>query len=341
MDSDGGRPRVLIDVNPGYGYVVGVDIGETRVRAELFDLTMARRAAAEYPLDPADHDVAVVVKNVASGLCAVLKDGGIDAAAVLGVGIGIPGFVEQGREALVHGQTYGWDAVPLERLLRAHTDLPLRFENCAKTLGQAELWFGAGRGTRAAVVALIGTGVGASLISRGSTYRGATSNAAEWGHITIVAGGRRCRCGAAGCLEAYVGAQAILDRYASPAADDSADHPADEETRLAALFDSAGSSRRAAAVLAETADYLGAGIANLINLFNPERVILSGWAGLLLGSRLLPAIRDSAERNSLRHPFAATSIELGLLGPEANVLGAAMLPMEDFLNGAPRARTSA
>jgi predicted NBD/HSP70 family sugar kinase len=337
VDSDGGRPRVLIDVNPGYGYVVGVDIGETRVRAELFDLTMARRAAAEYPLDPADHDVAVVVKNIASGLRAVLGDGGIDAAAVLGVGIGVPGIVEQRPEALVHGQTYGWDAVPLERLLRAHTDLPLRFENCAKTLGQAELWFGAGRGTHNAVVALIGSGVGASLISCGSTYRGATSSAAEWGHITIVAGGRRCRCGAAGCLEAYVGAEAILDRYASPAADDSAD----EEARLAALFDSAGSSRAAAAVLAETADYLGAGIANLINLFNPERVILSGWAGLLLGNRLLPAIRDSAERNSLRHPFAATSIELGLLGPEANVLGAATLPMEDFLNGAPRSRASA
>ena len=91
-------------------------------------------------------------------------------------------------------------------------------------------------------------------------------------------------------------------------------------------------------MLTQTAEYLGIGIANLINLFNPERVILCGWAGLLLGGRLLPVIRASAERHSLRHPFAATSIELGLLGPESVVLGAATLPLEGFLNGAVRHR---
>ena len=95
---------------------------------------------------------------------------------------------------------------------------------------------------------------------------------------------------------------------------------------LAALIAGAGSSPSAGAVLAETADYLGVGIGNLINLFNPERVILGGWAGLLLGGRLLPAIRESARRNSLRQPFAAASIELGQLGPEAVTLGAATLP---------------
>ncbi len=331
-DSDGGRPRVLLDINPDYGYVIGVDIGETRIRVELFNLAMTERAKAEYPLNPAEHEVDVVVQDIASGLSAVLTDGGVDPAAVLGVGIGVPGIVEQGPDVLVHAQTYRWDAVPLELLLRAHTDLPLRFENGAKTMGQAELWFGAGRCARNAAVVLVGSGVGASLISGGSTYQGATSSAAEWGHTTIVVGGRRCRCGSAGCLEAYVGAEAILDRCGSPAAL-SAD---DEESMLAALIATADSSPTADAVLAETAEYLGVGIGNLINLFNPERVILGGWAGLLLGGRLLPAIRESAERHSLRHPFAATSIELGQLGPEAVAFGAATLPMEDFLNGASR-----
>jgi predicted NBD/HSP70 family sugar kinase len=329
-DSDGGRPRVLLDINPDYGYVIGVDIGETRIRMELFDLTMTERAKAEYPLNPAEHEVDVVVGDIAAGLNAVLAEGGVDPAAVLGVGIGVPGIVEQGPDVLVHAQTYRWDAVPLERLLRAHTDLPLRFENCAETMGQAELWFGAGRCVRNAAVVLIGTGVGASLISGGSPYQGPTSSAAEWGHTTIVVGGRRCRCGSAGCLEAYVGAEAILDRCGSPAAL-SAD---DEESMLAALV--ADSSPTTDAILAETAEYLGVGIGNLINLFNPERVILGGWAGLLLGGRLLPAIRESAQRHSLRHPFAAASIELGELGPEAVAFGAATLPMEDFLNGASR-----
>ena len=329
-DSDGGRPRVLLDINPDYGYVIGVDIGETRIRVELFNLAMAERAKAEYPLDPAEHEVDVVVRDIAAGLRAVLTDGGVDPAAVLGVGIGVPGIVEQGPEALVYGQTYQWDAVPLERLLRAHTDLPLRFENCAKTMGQAEFWFGAGRCVENAAVVLIGTGVGASLISGRSSYRGPTSSALEWGHTTIVVGGRRCRCGSAGCLEAYVGAEAILDRCGSPAALSAGD----EESMLAALLACADSSPTTDAVLAETAEYLGVGIGNLINLFNPERVILGGWAGLLLGGRLLAAIRESAQRHSLRYPFAATSIELGQLGPEAVTFGAATLPMEDFLNGA-------
>jgi predicted NBD/HSP70 family sugar kinase len=195
-------------------------------------------------------------------------------------------------------------------------------------MGQAELWFGAGRGARSAIVVLIGSGVGASLISGGTTYRGATSSAAEFGHITIVTGGRRCRCGSAGCLEAYAGAEAILERYGRRM-----DSAADQEAALAELIDAAGTSPLARTVLEETARYLGVGIASLINLFNPGRVIVGGWAGLLLSGELLPAIRETARQHSLRHPFAATTIELGDLGPSAVALGAATLPMESFLNG--------
>jgi predicted NBD/HSP70 family sugar kinase len=326
-ESDGGRPRAMLGMNPGYGYVIGIDIGETRTRVGLFDLTMTERAKVEYPLDrSAEHDVDVVVRQIVSGLNTVLRDSGIDQNAILGVGVGVPGTIEQGPEVLVHGQTYGWDAVPLERLLRAHTDLPLRFDNGAKTMGQAELWFGAGKGARNAVVILIGSGVGASLISGGATYQGATSSAAEFGHVTVLVGGRKCRCGSTGCLEAYAGAEAILERYGRPMAVD------DQELALAELIDAAGTSPPAAAILSETAEYLGAGIGTLINLFNPERVVLGGWAGLLLGGRLLPDIREAARQHSLRHPFAATTIELGRLGSGVVALGAATLPLESFLN---------
>jgi predicted NBD/HSP70 family sugar kinase len=332
-ESDGGRPRAMLGMNPGYGYVIGVDIGETRTRVGLFDLTMTERAKVEYPLDrSAEHDVDVVVRQIVSGLNTVLRDSGIDQAAILGVGVGVPGIIEQGPEVLVHGQTYSWDAVPLERLLRAHTDLPLRFDNGAKTMGQAELWFGAGKGARSAVVILIGSGVGASLISGGATYQGATSSAAEFGHVTVVVGGRKCRCGSTGCLEAYAGAEAILERYGRPMAVD------DQELALAELIGADGTSPLAAVILNETAEYLGAGIGTLINLFNPERVILGGWAGLLLGGRLLPDIREAARQHSLRHPFAATTIELGRLGPGVVALGAATLPLESFLNQTPTSK---
>ncbi|HEX4831052.1 MAG TPA: ROK family protein [Trebonia sp.] len=330
-ESDGGRPRAMLGMNPGYGYVIGVDVGETRTRVELFDLAMTERAKAEYPLDPYRHEVDTVVAQILSGLDAVLSDSGVDPDAILGVGIGVPGIIERGPEVLVHGQTYNWDAVPLERMLRSGPlsapDCPMFFDNGAKTMGQAELWFGAGRGARNAVVILVGSGVGASLISGGATYRGVTSSAAEFGHITVVTNGRRCRCGSTGCLEAYAGAEAILERYGRPMAG------GDQEAALAELISAADTSVLAAAILEETSQYLGAGIGSLINLLNPERVIIGGWAGLQLSGTLLPAIRESTKAHSLRHPFAATSIELGQLGPWAVALGAATLPMESFLNG--------
>jgi predicted NBD/HSP70 family sugar kinase len=328
VDSDGGRPRVLLRINPDYGYVVGIDVGETRVRVELFDLTMTVRANADYPLEPRENGVDVVVDRILTCLSAVLADSDVPPAAILGAGVGVPGVVEQGAEVVLYGQTYAWDAVPLERLLRAGTDLPLFIDNGAKTMGQAELWFGAGQGARHAVVCLVGSGVGASIIGNAAADRGSASSGTEWGHTTIVVGGRPCRCGSRGCLEAYVGAEAILDRYGLPLPG------GDEESALAALIGAAATSPEAAKVLDETALYLGVGIGNLINLFSPDRIILGGWAGLLLGSHLLPAIRAAASKHALSHPFNETTIGLGRLGPDAVALGAATLPIQAFLNGA-------
>ena len=324
VDSDGGRPRMLLQVNPDHGYVVGADVGETRVRVELFDLTLAERAKTDYPLDPRQHRAELIVEAILTGLQAVVAASGVNPAAVLGVGVGVPGIVEDGPDGLVHGQTYGWESVPLGRMLRAGTDLSLHLDNDARTMGQAELWFGAGRGSGSAVVCLVGSGVGACISANGAALRGRTSSASEWGHTTVMVGGRRCRCGSLGCLEAYVGAEAIVEQYDGAL-------PDDQEAALAAMIEQAPRSGQAAEILDKTALYLGGGIANLINLFNPERIVLGGWAGLLLGAHMLPAIRAAARERSLRHLFAGTSIELGQLGPEAVALGAATLPIEAFL----------
>ncbi|GAA2810139.1 ROK family transcriptional regulator [Kitasatospora sp. CM 4170] len=347
VESDGGRPRILLRVAPRRAFLVGVDVGETQVRVALFDLARTELAASDRPLSDQGHDVDHVVELILAGLAEVLERTGTDPAAVLGVGIGVPGIVEQGaadrggaergatehgdpgRDGLgivVHGQTVGWDAVPLGRLLRAGTDLPLFVDNGAKTLGQAEMWFGAGRGVRHAVVALFGSGVGACVIADGARFRGATSSAGEWGHTKVHVGGRRCRCGARGCLEAYVGAEALLERWgAAP--------PGGEKAGLAALLAAAEAGEPAAAgLLTEAAEYLGAAIADLVNLFNPERIVIGGWAGLLLGPRLLPGIRAAATEYALRFPREQTSIVLGTLGPEAVTVGAATLPLSDFLD---------
>ncbi|HET6857565.1 MAG TPA: ROK family protein [Streptomyces sp.] len=365
VDSDGGRPRTLLRVAPHSGYLIGIDVGETRVRTELFDLSFTELARSERPLGRHGYDVERIVEHIRRAVADVLRDSRVPVDALLGVGVGVPGIVVGGGAtgsaggaargvsgeaadagtarsaggAVVHGQTVGWDAVPLEALLREAAglpaDVPFFIDNGAKTLGQAEMWFGGGRGARDAVIALIGSGVGACVVVDGALYGGAHSSAVEWGHTTLRVGGRECRCGSRGCLEAYAGAQALRERWLE--AGGPLSEGADEETALAALLlaahpgdDGPPPDPAAVQLLEETAEFLGAGIADLVNLFHPERILLGGWAGLMLGPELLPAVRRYAAQYALRYPAERTVIELGRLGPDAVTVGAATLPLADF-----------
>jgi predicted NBD/HSP70 family sugar kinase len=330
-DSNGGRPRGLLQVNPGYGYVIGVDVGETAFLVELFDFRLQLRARHTSVTDMAVLDPEDAVRHIAEGIGAVIAESGVDRQDILGVGVAVPGLVEHREGAVVDGQSVGWHAVPLEAMLRDRTGLPILVDNGAKTLGQAEKWFGAARGTDNAVIVLLGIGVGTCIISNGEVYRGATSSAGEWGHTKVVVGGRACRCGAQGCLEAYVGAGAIAARYSELKSRRVSTSPAELEARVAAIIDAAGRDPAAAQVLEETVTYLGAGIADLVNLFNPERVAVGGWLGQALSDALLPRVREAAGRQALRLPFSRVEIVKAELGKDAVALGAATLPIAQLL----------
>ncbi|MCC5479230.1 ROK family transcriptional regulator [Streptomyces barringtoniae] len=336
VDSDGGRPRTLLRVAPDSGQMIGVDVGETRVRVELFDLALTELARTERRLVPHGYDAEVIAGHIRDGIAEVL---GVEQAVperLLGVGVGVPGIVEHTPEqgAVVHGQTIGWDAVPLEQLLRSASrlpdEVPYFIDNGARTLGQAEMWFGAGRGAHNAVVVLFGSGVGACVVTPEVEH----GRAVEWGHLTVRVRGRRCRCGAAGCLEAYAGAESLLERWREEGG--RPPEGTDEETALTAMLaaaypaEGAGHDPVALAVLEETAEYVGAGLSDLINLFQPERILIGGWAGLQLGARFLPAVRRHAATYALRHPADKVTIDLGRLGSDAVTVGAAILPLADF-----------
>ena len=324
VGSDGGRPRALLRVAPGYGYVVGADVGESRVLVELYDLAMSRLGMASYGLDRSDN-AELATARLLAGLDAVVREAGIEVSEVLGYGVGVAGVVDQnGADAVVHSQTTGWDAVPLGTMLRAGTDVPVFVENGAKTVGQAEMWFGAGRGARHAVIVMVGRGVGAAVVMDGRSYRGAHSNAGEWGHTTLVYDGDVCRCGARGCLEAYIGSDKVNRELAAALGQEY--DPALMSRLLAGRIEGP-----AAGVLAQTVGYLGAGIAGLINLFSPERIVLGGPTGLAMGERFLPDIRDAAARYALRQPYSKTRIDICQLGPDAVAMGAATLPIARLL----------
>ncbi|MFD4633919.1 ROK family protein [Streptomyces sp. NPDC058284] len=350
VESDGGRPRTLLRVAPSSGRLIGVDVGETRVRVAAFDLTLAELACAERLLADSGHDVETVVRHIGEGVAEVTAQAGTLSGPLIGVGVGVPGIVDRDDEGatVVHGQTIGWDAVPLERMLRETVELPSDtayfVDNGARALGQAEMWFGGGRGVRDAAIVLIGSGVGACVVTGGVIHGGARGAPAEWGHLTVSVRGRRCRCGARGCLEAYAGAEALLARWQE--AGGGPPPGAGQETGVRALLsaahpqDGTAPDPVAAAVLDETAEYLGAGISGLVNLFGPERVLIGGWAGLQLGPYLLPAVREHADAYALRHPAARVTVDLGQLGPDAVTVGAATLPLADFFTRGGRRRAT-
>src|SRR5260370_8805923 len=213
-ESDGGRPRVLLRVNGNHRLVAGVDVGETRVRVELFDLAMRKRAGSEVAIHPAHHGPGVIVEAISKGLGRAMSDCSAEIDSILGIGVGVPGVVESFGEQVVHAPGFGWSHVPFGGMIASQTGLSVLVDNGAKTMGQAEMWFGAGPAVQHPAIVLLGTGVGAAIFTDGSLYRGATSTAGELGHTSVVVGGRHCRCSANGCLEAYVGTGAILERWA-------------------------------------------------------------------------------------------------------------------------------
>ncbi|KPC69463.1 ROK family transcriptional regulator, partial [Streptomyces sp. NRRL WC-3753] len=166
--------------------------------------------------------------------------------------------------AVVHGQTVGWDAVPLERLLRGATDLPpataFHISNGTMALGQAEMWYGGGRGTTDAAIVLFGSGVGACIVTDGQIHGIDHGTPAEFGHLTVQVRGRVCRCGSRGCLEAYTGAQAILSRWheaGGPDPDEATEEYGISRLLAAARPEAAGAEAdpTALAILDDTAEY--------------------------------------------------------------------------------------
>jgi predicted NBD/HSP70 family sugar kinase len=331
-ESDGGRPRVLLEVNPGFGTVIGVEVGETAIRVEAFDMHMKVVGVADVALHPQHHEAAVAIDQIIVAIEKLQAQFGGEGRRVLGVGVALPGIVAQhGADSRVHAPNIGWRDVPMEGMIQERVGLPVFADNGAKALGQAEMWLGAGRGASHAIVALWGTGVGAAIFTNGTIYRGAASSAGEWGHTSVVAGGKRCRCGGSGCIEAYIGAGALLEEWyrTDPAAYPLSDP--DSEEWVDAFLKAASTNEAAGAALDKAATYFGVGAANLVNLFNPEKIILGGWLGLKLGPTLLPKVRRAVHDQALEYTASRVSIEVGRLGAEAVALGASSLVVDELL----------
>ncbi len=331
-DSAGGRPRGLVAVNASGGALIGVDIAETYVHVELFDLGLNVLARAEEDVRASESLPEQVVGHVATAVGSVVTQAGIEGARVLGVGVSVPGQVDRATGISEYAPNWDWHDVPLLDLLTEHIAYPLYLDNPLRASAVAELWFGAARGAGTAVVVNLGTGVGAGLVLGGGLHRGVSNSAGEWGHTTMVLDGRLCRCGNHGCVETYVGARGIMLNLREIGPDSALLHADDQTATIDALARGIATddpvARRA---VHETARYLGAGVADLVNLFNPEIVVLSSWVARTLGEPLLHEVREAVTLHALPRPLAATEIVLSPIPTDPVCLGAATFALEGAL----------
>lgn len=234
-DSDGGRPRGLVAVNAEGGALIGVDVAETYIHVELYDLSLAVIARAEEELRPGEREPSQVLAHIVSAVSCVVAEAGIPADRVLGVGVSMPGMVDREGGVSVFAPNWDWHDVPLLSLLAEHIPYPLYLDNPLRACTVAELWFGAARGCDDVVVVNLGTGVGAGIALGGALHRGVTNSAGEWGHTTLVLDGRLCHCGNHGCVETYVGAPGIMQNLRELAPESPLLHPDDQTATIDAL----------------------------------------------------------------------------------------------------------
>jgi glucokinase len=306
--------------------VLSLDIGGTKLAAGVVDAAgRARSFLVEGSRTERGAD-AVLADLFGLGRRAV-EEAAVSWTDVAAVGIGCGGPLDRERGVLLAPpHLAGWYDVPIVRLAEDAFDRPATLENDATAAAAGEHRYGAGVGTRNMVYLTISTGVGGGPVIDGRLYRGATGNGGELGHVTVDWHGRHCRgCGRRGCLEAYVSGTSIAER----AAEAGLDGATAAEVAAAAL---AGSSP-AVRVWDETVEALVCGLTSIVNVFEPELVVLGGGV-TRSGEQLLGPVRTLVRERAMAPAGGAARIVRAALGDSVGVVGAAAVVFEAAETGA-------
>lgn len=304
---------------------IGIDVGGTNLRAGLVDEKGGILTAESVPLGNFQGEEAFAAA-LADLTRRVMDKGQVSAEKVEYVGIGIPGAVSEGK--ILYTCNIPMKNVSIEKLFRAHLDLPVLLENDANCAAVGEYFCGAGRGTRNFIVVTLGTGIGGGLILGGKLYTGMGS-AGEIGHMVIHEGGRTCSCGRSGCWETYASATGLIHmtREAIERHPESLMASAGGRVEGRTAFDAALQKDAAALEVCETyVNSLAAGLVNLINVLQPEAIALGGGVAGAPDHLLLWPLRKIVEEQCYgAHTGKLTKIIRAQMGNDAGVIGAALL----------------
>lgn len=303
--------------------ILGVDIGGTTVKLALVQTGEKHRILAGSSIDTLPSDAGA---NCVARIAAACREllGSVGETAI-GVGVGCPGLIDPARGVVVTSANLPrFENLPLAELLSKDLGLAVALQNDAKAATLGEFMFGTARGCRHMVLLTLGTGVGGGVISGGHLITGADNAATELGHTKVdFASTVRCGCGSYGCLETFVGMAGIARIARSTVAAAQATTLKDDlSTRAITAAANAGDAV-ARSILNRVGQYLGRGIANFIDIFNPERIVLAGGASRAT-PHLLPGIQESLEAFAT-FPFTRERLKIEATGmpDDINVLGAA------------------
>ena len=315
-----------------FNYIVGVDLGGTNIVSLLMNQAgkiLARNTRRSLGKEGKERTIPQIVASVRE----ILREGessGVFPESILGVGIGSPGPLNT-KEGVIHfaPNLPHWTDVPLVQILKDELNLPIFLENDANAAALGECWLGAGKNVDNLVLLTLGTGIGGGIIIEGEVLHGAWDTAAEIGHMIIHEGGLTCGCGKQGCLEAYASATGVVKRTLAAIEKGEKTLLADlvenrlEDITCELVFKTAEKGDSLAKwIVEETARYLGIGIANIVNIINPEMVILSGGM-IAAGDTLFKPVRKYAQENALAAAIKGVEIVPAGLGGNAGAIGAA------------------
>jgi glucokinase-like ROK family protein len=312
----GGRPPTLIALDPSVGVAIGVDFGKTHVAAAASDLSHTVLAESRREME-GDYDAGAGFEAGEQLVAEVLAEAKVDRDVVIGAGLGVPGPIHLqtgtvGSSAILPG----WNEVRVAEEFGARLQLPVHVDNDANLAALAELHWGAGRDASNLVYLTAGTGIGSGIVIDGRLYRGAGGTAGEIGHTTIDEGGSICRCGSRGCLETFAGMPAILELLKPSLGDDL--------TAERVIEQAADGDLACQRAIGDAGRHLGAALANLCNLVNPERIVVGGSLAQA-GDTLLDPMRETVQRRAIVSAARDVEVVRGELSERAEMLGAVAL----------------
>ncbi|MBR3340229.1 MAG: ROK family protein [Clostridiales bacterium] len=322
-------------------YYCGIDLGGTNIKAGIVDgegkllNKLSIKTMAERSMEEIIHDMGQLAVDA-------IKDAGLEIKDIECIGIGSPGTPDNDEGLLVYSSNLPFNKAPMRKLIREVVDLPVYIDNDANCAAMAEAVAGAGKGAKDSVTITLGTGVGAGVIVNGRIFSGFNQAGSEFGHTVLVSGGVQCGCGRKGCFEQYASASALarMTREAAEANPDSILNrihgEVGEWNAQIAFMAMREGDKVAEEVVDSYTSYLADGLANAINAFMPEVLIVGGGVCNEGDPLLIPMREKTMSRPYFGPGVPKTRIALAQMGNDAGIVGAAMMGkscVDDGKNG--------